>query len=107
MSNSKPFNLVTLAIAGTVASFLSGCATFGKCDSASCGDDAKITKAVDSALDRQSDLFPPNAISVQTSDHVVYLNGVADSFGSETAESTADQVPGVARVVNSVTDDNQ
>ena len=50
---------------------------------------------------------PPNAISVETIDHVVYLNGLVEGFGSETAESAADQVPGVSAVVNSVTDDPQ
>jgi osmotically-inducible protein OsmY len=45
----------------------------------------------------------PNAVYVQTIDHVVYLNGVVrSSLEISTAESIADQVPGVARVVNSM-----
>jgi osmotically-inducible protein OsmY len=42
-------------------------------------------------------------ITVQTLDHVVYLYGiVASGLEIGTAESIALQVPGVARVVNSI-----
>jgi hypothetical protein len=84
---------------------LSGCAlynTYEKCGFRGCPGDAKITADVVLQLNRCS-FLEPNAISVQTMDHVVYLNGVVRS-GLEigTAESIADQVPGVARVVNSI-----
>jgi osmotically-inducible protein OsmY len=49
--------------------------------------------------------MPPSEISVQTVDHVVYLNGLAEGFGSEDAQSVADKVPGVAGVVNGIVDD--
>ena len=107
MNNPRLASPWALPLALILASVLSGCATFGQCDSDSCRDDAKITKDVNASLDRKPDLFPPNAISVETIDHVVYLNGLVDGFGSETAESAADQVPGVSAVVNSVTDDPQ
>jgi osmotically-inducible protein OsmY len=107
MNNPIPAPQWAFALALILACTLSGCATFGKCDSDSCRDDAKITKNVDAALDRQPDLFPPNSISVQTVDHVVYLNGLVEGSGSETAEAATDQVPGVSSVVNSVTDDTQ
>jgi hypothetical protein len=84
---------------------LSGCAlydTFEKCGFRGCPGDAKITADVVLQLNRCS-FLEPNVISVQTMDHVVYLNGVVRS-GLEvgTAESIAGQVPGVARVVNSI-----
>jgi osmotically-inducible protein OsmY len=84
---------------------LSGCAlykTYEKCGFGGCAGDAAITANVVSQLNRSS-FMEPNAVSVQTLDHVVYLNGVVRS-GLEvgTAESIADHVPGVARVVNSI-----
>jgi hypothetical protein len=84
---------------------LSGCAlytTYEKCGFRGCAGDAAITANVVSQLNRCS-FMEPNAVSVQTLDHVVYLNGVVrSSLEIGTAESIADQVPGVARVVNSI-----
>lgn len=84
---------------------LSGCAlydTYEKCGFRGCPGDAKITADVVLQLNRCS-FLEPNVISVQTMDHVVYLNGVVRS-GLEigTAESIAGQVQGVTRVVNSI-----
>jgi hypothetical protein len=84
---------------------LSGCAlykTYEKCGLRGCPGDAIITADVVLQLNRCS-FMEPNVISVQTMDHVVYLNGVVRS-GLEigTAESIAGHVPGVARVVNSI-----
>jgi BON domain len=88
-----------------VTDALSGCAlydTYEKCGFRGCPGDAKITADVVLQLNRCS-FMEPNVISVQTMDHVVYLNGVVRS-GLEigAAESIAGQVPGVARVVNSI-----
>lgn len=84
---------------------LSGCAlykTYEKCGFRGCPGDAIITASVVSRLN-QCSFMEPNAVSVQTIDHVVYLNGVVRSpLEIGTAESIADQVPGVVRVVNSV-----
>src|ERR1700733_3374219 len=84
---------------------LSGCAlykTYEKCGFRGCLGDAAITADVVLQLNRCS-FIEPNAVSVQTIDHVVYLNGVVrSSLEIGTAESIADQVPGVARVVNSI-----
>ena len=84
---------------------LSGCAlyqAYEKCGFRGCAGDAIITANVVSQLDRCS-FMEPNAVNVQTIDHVVYLNGVVrSSLEISTAESIADQVPGVARVVNSM-----
>jgi osmotically-inducible protein OsmY len=84
---------------------LSGCAlynTYEKCGFRGCPGDAKITAEVVLQLNRCS-FIEPNAVNVQTMDHVVYLNGlVRSSLEISAAESIAGQVPGVARVVNSI-----
>jgi len=84
---------------------LSGCAlckTYEKCGFRGCPGDAIITADVVLQLNRCS-YMEPNAVNVQTIDHVVYLNGVVrSSLEIGTAESIADQVPGVTRVVNSI-----
>jgi hypothetical protein len=89
-----------------LTSALSGCAlydTYEKCGFRGCPGDAKITADVVIQLNRCS-FLEPNAIRVQTWDHVVYLNGgVASGLEIGTAESIARQVPGVAGVVNSIT----
>jgi hypothetical protein len=83
---------------------LSGCtlvSTYEKCGFSGCPGDAKITADVVSHLN-QCPFMEPNVISVQTLDHVVYLNGVVrSSLEIGTAESIAVQVPGVRQVVNS------
>jgi BON domain-containing protein len=49
------------------------------------------------------DAFQCNVIRVQTLNHVVYLDGVVSSgLEIDAAESIARDVPGVARVVNSI-----
>jgi osmotically-inducible protein OsmY len=87
------------------AGILSGCALFethAKCGFRGCPGDAQITAQVLSQFRERSDL-EPNAISVQTLDHTVYLSGlVSSSLEISTAESIARQVPGVKGVVNSV-----
>ena len=88
-----------------LASALSGCAltsAFEKCGFQGCPGDANITANVVSQFYRSS-FLEPNAINVQTLDHVVYLNGaVASGLEISAAESIARQVPGVTRVVNSI-----
>ena len=83
---------------------LSGCtvfSTYEKCGFSGCPGDAKITADVVLQLNR-CPFMEPNAISVQTLDHVVYLNGVVrSSLEIGTAASIAVQVPGVRQVVNS------
>ena len=98
MTNPKPLYALASFLILTVA--LPGCATFREGGSA---DDAKISANVQTQLDRRPELGPPHSIDVQTIDHVVYLNGfVSAGLESETAESVADEAPGVARVVNNI-----
>jgi osmotically-inducible protein OsmY len=82
-----------------------GCAVYDayeKCGFHGCPGDAKITAEIRSQLN-QCPFLEPNAIRVQTLDHVVFLDGVVSS-GLEigAAESIAGKVPGVARVMNSI-----
>jgi osmotically-inducible protein OsmY len=90
---------VLLLLAGA----LPGCATFGKCEPGECSNDAKITTNVQTSLDKRPELGPPHSIAVQTRGGVVFLDGQVDEgLERETAESLASQVPGVARVVDSI-----
>jgi osmotically-inducible protein OsmY len=75
----------------------------GKCESAACSADAKITTNVQASLDRHPDLGPPRSITVQTRTGVVYLYGeVNTGLEREAAESLAEKTAGVARVVDSI-----
>jgi len=55
------------------------------------------------SINQHTGLGAPNSIRVTALDHVVYLNGQVD-YGLErsTAESVANQVPGVTKVVNNL-----
>ncbi len=106
MNNPRSFYALTLAI--VLTSVLSGCATFRKCETDRCSDDTKIKANVQALLDSQPQLGPPNAILVQSIDHVVYLYGLVDtSQEKRIAESVASQAPGVIAVVNSIEQNNQ
>jgi osmotically-inducible protein OsmY len=106
MIKSTPF--LALAAVLTVAGALAGCATFGKCDSAACRDDAAITTNVQAQLNQYAALGAPNSIDVQTIDHVVYLNGLVDvGLEKRSAASEAEEVPGVTQVVNNIAVEHQ
>jgi osmotically-inducible protein OsmY len=101
MTNPKP--LYALASIFILSVALPGCATFGESGSNTRADDTKISANVQTQLDQRRELGPPHSIDVQTINHVVYLNGfVSAGLESETAESVADEAPGVARVVNNI-----
>ena len=86
-----------------LAGALPGCATFGKCEPGECSGDAKITTNVQALLDQHPELGAPHSITVQTRARVVYLYGeVCAGLERETAESLAEETPGVARVVDSI-----
>jgi osmotically-inducible protein OsmY len=100
MTNPKPLYALASFLILTVA--LPGCATFRERGS-NAADDAKISANVQTQLDRLPELGAPHSIDVQTINHVVYLNGfVSAGLENETAESVADEAPGVARVVNDI-----
>lgn len=98
-------SLCASAFVLVLAGGLSGCAayhTYEKCGFRGCPGDAQITAEVQSRFKERSD-FEPNAIRVQTLDHVVYLSGVVSSgLEINDAESIAGAVPGVRQVVNSM-----
>jgi osmotically-inducible protein OsmY len=104
MNNPRP--LQALAFTLILSGALSGCATFGKCDSDNCRDDAKITSEVQTLLDSHPELGDPPSIQVQTRDRVVYLNGQLADVAQADAASLAAQVPGVDGVVNSIATDD-
>lgn len=88
-----------------VSGDLCGCAVYDayrKCGLRGCPGDANITAEVRAQL-HQSSFLEPYAIRVQTLDRVVFLEGVVTSgLEIDTADSIARNVPGVARVVNSI-----
>jgi osmotically-inducible protein OsmY len=66
-------------------------------------DDGTITARVKTAIAQHRDLGPPNQISVDTRDHVVYLSGmVFNGLSGKDAEEIAQEVPGVTRVVTTI-----
>jgi osmotically-inducible protein OsmY len=101
MRGLKP--LYAMAFVFTLTGALSGCAAYEKCGLGGCPGDAKITENVQRQFDQHPELGPPNSISVQTVNHVVYLSGLVGA-GEEgrIAEAVARQTPGVARVVNTI-----
>jgi osmotically-inducible protein OsmY len=87
----------------SLSSALAGCSSYGKCAGGACGEDAAITKNVQTLLDQHAELGSPHSIEVQTIDRVVYLNGiVSDGLERGIAESVALQAPGVLKIVNSI-----
>jgi osmotically-inducible protein OsmY len=101
MSTLRPFSAGTCVVVLIYA--LAGCATYERCGLEGCPGDAKITAKVQAALNQHADLGPPDSISVQTLNHVVYLNGlVDDGLAKRTAVSITKQVAGVTNVVNNI-----
>jgi osmotically-inducible protein OsmY len=101
MTNSKWRFGFPFAIA--LATVSAAAVAHGKCESGGCSSDAKITTNVRTLLDRHPDFGAPGSITVQTRAGVVYLYGkVSTGLERETAESLAEETPGVARVVDSI-----
>ena len=93
----------TLTFAVLLAVALPGCAAYRKCGFEGCLSDANITAEVRALFQQHPILEPPNLLTVQTLDHVVYLYGLVDTdYEREIAELVALQAPGVAKVVNSI-----
>jgi osmotically-inducible protein OsmY len=100
VSRHRP--LCALAFAAILAC-VSGCAAYRKCGFDGCPGDAEISAKVRALFEQHPALEPPNLLTVQTLDHVVYLYGVVDTdFERLMAESVALQAPGVTKVVNSI-----
>ena len=86
-----------------MAALLGGCAAYEKCGIGGCPGDAELAARVRAAFAEHAELQPPNLLTVQSVDHVVYLYGLVDTdFQQQMAGSLAHGVPGVTRVVNSI-----
>jgi osmotically-inducible protein OsmY len=82
---------------------LSACVTYQKCGPHECVGDANISADISTRLQQYPSLQAPNYVRVRTSDHVVYLYGqVGTDLQSLMAQEVALSVPGVKRVVNSI-----
>ena len=95
-------NIAWAAILGlALTCALPGCATDRKCGSDRCTGDAGITSNVRTLLDSHAELGAPSSVSVETRNHVVYLNGLVNTgFERQIAGTVALQAPGVVQVVN-------
>jgi hypothetical protein len=88
MRRLKP--VYALAAILILPGLLPGCAVERKCGLNGCPGDAEIAANVQSMIDQQADVGPPNSVRVETLDHVVYLNGaVSEGNMSRTAEAIA------------------
>jgi len=93
--------MLTVATVLTVA--LSACAEYRKCGVSGCAGDVKIASDVRMLIRQYPALEAPNSVRVQSIDHVVYLYGQVDTdLERSMAESVAHAVPGVIRVVDSI-----
>jgi osmotically-inducible protein OsmY len=104
--SSRPMkNTASYLAAALLATTLAACSTvdvYRKCGFAGCAGDARITASVEGRL-RENLAIEYWGIQVQTLDHVVYLYGLVDTgLERNIIESTALEVPGVERVVNSI-----
>jgi osmotically-inducible protein OsmY len=106
MTSSRPRRFAARALALVLVAALSGCTVYDayrKCGFGGCSGDAAITAEVRTLFDQHPALEAPNLLSVQTLNHVVYLNGLVDTdLERQMAQSVALEAPGVARVVNSI-----
>jgi len=107
LNNSNRVFLWRGASVGVVVMVMSGCAAYRECGFRGCPGDAQISSEVQALFQQHSALEPPNLISVQTLNHVVYLYGiVATDLQRQLAEAVAASAPGVVKVVNSIGLDN-
>ena len=101
MIEVKHFKAVALAM--VIVDPLFGCAIDGPAATGARQEDASIAANVKAVIDQHPDLGPPNLIYVDVRDHVVYLSGLVNTeLTIGNAEALARQVPGVARVVDTI-----
>jgi osmotically-inducible protein OsmY len=95
--------IFTVIAGSLLLSDLYGCATFDKCGSAGCAQDAKTTANVEAQFREHADLSPPNLLNVQTLGHVVYLSGLVNSgLQRDGAEEVAREASDGARIVDTI-----
>jgi osmotically-inducible protein OsmY len=84
-----------------VAAVLPGCAVFPRPSNPAV--DKNITADIEAKFGQHAELEAPNQLNVQTINRVVYLNGLVSTGLQRTdAESMANQVQGVDKVVDSI-----
>ncbi|HEY2683479.1 MAG TPA: BON domain-containing protein [Steroidobacteraceae bacterium] len=77
------------------------------CQAPACGDDQSLVAEVQGLLAQHPDLGPPNIITVQAHNGVVYLHGlVATDLQKQDAEDVIKRSPRVKRVENMIGLDN-
>jgi hypothetical protein len=85
----------------TLAMALPGCAVLPQ--SSNRAVDQEITANLQTRFGKQTELEAPNLINVQTINRVVYLNGLVSSgLQRSDAESVANQVQGIDKIVDSI-----
>ena len=100
--SASPMPALTLASA-----WLLGACTVTPCKEQACRDDHALVDEVQQLLAQHPDLGPPNIISVQAHNGVVYLHGlVATDLQKQDAEDVIKQSPRVKRVANMIGLDN-
>jgi hypothetical protein len=111
VSNAEPKQKTPKLLFALFGAFLlcgavSGCATVEKCGLEGCAADQKITSHVTAMLEKHPDL-DANMLTVQTLNHVVYLDGLVESdLQSDAAAAIAKHVKGVKEVVNNISVNN-
>lgn len=104
MTNKSPHASALVWIL-TCATILPGCtsyAAFKECGFAGCKGDADIANTVRQQIAQHPGIGAPDAIQVQTIDHVVYLYGLVDTDLQKSLAEAAAHAPGVTRVVDSI-----
>jgi osmotically-inducible protein OsmY len=100
-STTEGKRILAFVAALTVAAALPGCAMFPQSSNPTV--DREIATDVQTRFGQSAVLEAPNLLTVQTVNRVVYLNGFASTgLQRSDAESAASQVPGVDKVVNSI-----
>jgi osmotically-inducible protein OsmY len=98
-----PIRSYPLALLVILTGTVPGCVAYQKCGFGGCPGDARLAAAVRTAFEGHPELEPPNMLTVQSVDQVVYLYGLVDTdFQRQMAEAVAHQAPGVTKVINSI-----
>lgn len=100
------WSLVTAIFAIAQIAVMPACTVYDAyktCGFSGCAGDSAITANVQTLFAEHPALEPPNLITVQTVNHVVYLYGLVDTdLQRTTAAEVAQQATGVVRIVNSI-----
>lgn len=102
-SNLWVVSLRAFALAALLGGVLAGCSTAPSCPASGCEGDALIKQRVDQMI-YDNKAIEPFSITVQAKNGVVYLYGIVDTqLQRNVLEEESGKIPGVKRVVNSIT----